>query len=139
MANPTDPQTASSAGESFSLERVLIVDDEPLILLVVAGFLAEHVGECVEAESGAEALNRFQPGAFDLVITDRTMPGMDGLALTREIKQRHPTQKVLLISGVQAQGAYPPPSEGGPDAFLAKPFTRAGIIDCVANLTRTRA
>jgi CheY-like chemotaxis protein len=139
MANPIHPQTASSAGAPFSLKRVLIVDDEPLILLVVAGFLQEHVGECVEAESGAEALNCFQPGAFDLVITDRTMPGMDGLELTREIKQRHPTQKVLLISGVQAQGAYPPPSEGGPDAFLAKPFTRAGLLDCIAKLTRDGA
>ncbi len=117
------------------LNRVLVVDDEPLILLVVAGFLQGHVAECVEAKSGAEALDHFQPGAFDLVITDRTMPGMDGLELTREIKQRHPLQKVMLISGIHSQGAYPSPSDGGPDAFLSKPFTRAGILECVTKLT----
>lgn len=120
----------------MSLNRVLIVDDEPLVLLVVAGFLQEHVAECVEAENGTDALNKFEPGAFDLVITDRTMSGMSGLELTRELKQRHPHQKVLLISGVHSERPYPSPAEGGPDAFLEKPFTRAGLLECVATLTR---
>jgi CheY-like chemotaxis protein len=135
MSDPLPPQPASSGGGRIPVGRVLLVDDEPLILLVLAGFLQEHVSECVEAENGARALALFHPGAFDLVITDKNMPGMDGLQLSREIKKRHPTQKVLLVSGVQSQSAHPPPSDGGPDAFLAKPFTRAGVLECVTRLT----
>ena len=137
MSNPIHPQAASSAGGKFALKRILVVDDEPLILLIVAGFLQDTIEECVEAESAEEALRHFQPGAFDLVITDRTMPGMDGLHLTEEIKKRHPTQKVLMISGMQSPSSLPPPAEGGPDAFLAKPFTRAEILECLAQIVRT--
>jgi CheY-like chemotaxis protein len=135
MSTPIHPQTAPSNEGQFPLGRVLLVDDEPLILLVLNGFLQEHVTECVEAEGGAQALDLFEPGAFELVITDMNMPGMDGLQLTREIKKRHPSQKVLLISGVQSRGTHSAPSAGGPDAFLAKPFTRAGVVECVARLT----
>lgn len=131
MSTPIHPQAASSAGGKFALKRILVVDDEPLILLIVAGFLQDTIEDCVEAESAEEALRHFQPGAFDLVITDRMMPGMDGLHLTQEIKKRHPAQKVLMISGMQSLSSLPPPSEGGPDAFLAKPFTRAGILECL--------
>lgn len=134
MATPIHPQAASSAGGDSAYRRVLIVDDEPLILLIVAGFLQDCIQECVEAGSSEEALSHFQPGAFDLVITDKTMPGMDGLELTREIKKRHPSQPVLMISGVELQYSLPSPAEGGPDAFLAKPFTRAGILACLEQL-----
>lgn len=134
MSDPFHPQPVSPGGGRFTGGRVLLVDDEPLILLVLAGFLQGHVAECVEAESGAQALDLFQSGAFDLVITDKNMPDIDGLQLTREIRKRHPTQKVLLISGVASQSAHPPPSEGGPDAFLAKPFTRAGVLESVERL-----
>ena len=136
MSTPIHPQAASSAGGKFALRRILVVDDEPLILLIVAGFLQDLIAECVEAESGEEALRHFQPGAFDLVITDKTMPGMDGLDLTREIKKRHPSQRVLMISGMQSQNALPPPAEGGPDAFLAKPFTRTEILECLAQMVQ---
>lgn len=135
MSDPVLAHTASPDEGRFSIGRVLLVDDEPLILLVLSGFLQEYVAECVEAESGERALDLFQAGAFDLVLTDKNMPGMDGLRLTHEIKKRHPSQKVLLVSGVQSQDAPPAPSEGGPDAFLAKPFTRAGVLDCVRRLT----
>jgi CheY-like chemotaxis protein len=137
MSSPIHPQAAASAGGEFALQRVLVVDDEPLILLIVAGFLQDSVAECVEAASAEEALRHFQPGAFDLVITDRTMPGMDGLELTREIKKRHPSQRVVLTSGMQSQNALPSPVEGGPDAFLPKPFTRASILDCLAQVLQT--
>jgi CheY-like chemotaxis protein len=137
MSTSIHPQAASSAGGKFALQRILVVDDEPLILLIVAGFLQDSIAECVEAESAEEALRHFQPGAFDLVITDKTMPGMDGLQLTREIKKRHPAQRVLMISGMQPQNALPSPAEGGPDAFLAKPFTRSEILECLAQIVRT--
>jgi CheY-like chemotaxis protein len=134
MPDPIHPQAASSTLGTAARRRVLVVDDEPLILLIVAGFLQDSIEECVEAGSGEEALSHFQPGAFDLVITDKTMPGMDGLALTREIRKRHPSQPVLMISGVELRHSLPPPAEGGPDAFLAKPFTRAGILACLEQM-----
>lgn len=77
---------------------ILIVDDEPLILSAVRMMLS-YEGHIVEAVSDAkEALAVFEPGKFDLVITDYMMPGMKGDALAVAIKNLAPQQPVILLT-----------------------------------------
>ena len=116
--------------------RVLLVDDEPLILLILAGFLEGGPWETVAAKSADEALEKFEPGTFDIVITDRTMPEMDGIQLCSTLKQRQPELRVILISGMPPAAPLPAPESGGPDAFLAKPFTQTSLLDCLAGVLR---
>jgi CheY-like chemotaxis protein len=78
--------------------RILVVDDEPLILSAVRMMLS-YEGHIVEAVSDAtKALAVFEPGKFDLVITDYMMPGMKGDALAIAIKAQAPQQPVILLS-----------------------------------------
>ena len=117
--NPHPPDPLRSA-------KILLVDDEPLILVILCGFLESTAAHVSEASSAEEALKACNHDQFDLVITDRFMAGMDGIELSRTLKQRDPAPKVILISGMNGKFGSEP--ERGPDAFLPKPFTRDELL-----------
>lgn len=80
--------------------RVLLVDDQVLVLRATAGMLREL--EVVTAGSGAEALARLAEGAhFDVIVSDVAMPGMNGAELYAEVRRRYPqlSERFLLLSG----------------------------------------
>jgi CheY-like chemotaxis protein len=80
--------------------RVLLVDDETAVRAVLAEGLADCGFDVVEAENGAAALARLDAGGrFDLLITDLTMPRMDGLTLILEARVRVPALPALLVTG----------------------------------------
>jgi DNA-binding NtrC family response regulator len=108
--------------------RVLVVDDDRAVgmvlasLLTQAGFLSHHV------TSGEAALAALTSRGFDLVLSDVRMPGMDGMELLSEVKQRAPDVPVLLIT---AHGSVPLAVEAmknGAADFLLKPFDRDEIL-----------
>jgi len=82
--------------------RVLFVDDEPNILddlEEIFGYAGQY--EFFTAASGRQALEILQKHDVDLVITDIRMPEMDGLELAGQIRQNHPSVKILFITAVQ--------------------------------------
>ena len=79
--------------------RILVADDDEDIQHLVADAL-EFMGLSVATVgSGIEALSVFIADAFDLVLTDLQMPGMDGFSLARRIKARSPQTPVILMTG----------------------------------------
>jgi two-component system cell cycle sensor histidine kinase/response regulator CckA len=107
--------------------RVLLVDDEQLILNIAETVLREHAFEVLTATSWTDALeivNRDPPP--DLVISDLVMPGMQGPELLDEVKHVAPDTARVLMSG------YGPPMEFTPGIlFLAKPFTPDRLIAAI--------
>lgn len=90
--------TRSSLSASES-KRILIVDDNKMGLSARRAVL-EAVGHTVTtAMSGTEALQLFDAGSFDLVVTDFKMPKMTGVELIAELRQRAPQLPIVLISG----------------------------------------
>lgn len=80
--------------------RVLLVDDQVLVLRATTGMLREL--DVVTATSGAEALGRLAEGShFDAIVSDVSMPGMNGTELYVQVRQRHPhlAERFLLLSG----------------------------------------
>jgi len=79
--------------------RVLVVDDQEIICELIAEYLHSdgHTTAC--AFRGDDALNHFQTGAFDLVITDQAMPAMNGTQLAGAIKKHSPETPVILLTG----------------------------------------
>jgi DNA-binding response OmpR family regulator len=78
--------------------RILIVDDEP-DLTKICVLTLEHYGYKVDAFNNPhEALSRFKPGTYDLVILDIKMPKMDGFELYREIKKKDIKAKVCFLT-----------------------------------------
>ncbi len=81
--------------------RVLVADDEATVRELLRELLSGWGLDVVLAQSGVDALAAFaaDPAAFDIVLTDQTMPGMTGLALAREVTRHRPELPVLLCTG----------------------------------------
>jgi DNA-binding NtrC family response regulator len=81
-------------------KRILVVDDEPMVLFIFEQALKAlgKSNRIVTALSGLEALNEFRKEPFGLVITDLSMPGMDGIELTEAIKALSPNTAVIWIT-----------------------------------------
>ena len=103
--------------------RVLVVEDEPMVREVVTAYLEEDGHRVVTAENGVEGLEQFGKGEFDIVLTDRAMPKMNGDQLAVEIKARRPDMPVVLLTGFGdlMEGGGESPS--GVDVVVGKPFT----------------
>ncbi|MFO1502099.1 MAG: response regulator [Verrucomicrobiota bacterium] len=113
----------------MSNKRIMVVDDEPLVLKSVRMVLI-RAGYAVDvASSGAEALQKLEAGTFDLVVTDWKMPFMKGDIIAREIRKRHPLMPVLLLTGSVLEA---PPS--GFDGVLFKPFSADELREIVTAL-----
>jgi signal transduction histidine kinase len=80
--------------------KVLIVDDDLLVLTGTAALIEDLGHSAIEAQSGAEALLKLGSGLeIDLVITDHAMPNMTGLQLAQSIQEKHPTLPIILATG----------------------------------------
>ncbi len=76
-----------------------MVDDEPMVLELVASQLADIGLEVVTASNGRQALELVTAAAPDLVITDIVMPDMEGMQLLKEISRRRPGVPAIVMSG----------------------------------------
>lgn len=123
-------------GAVFRPLRVLVVEDDPLPRQVVVEYLTGD-GHIVEtAMNGREGLQRFQTGWFDVVVTDRAMPEMNGLDLAAAIKSLAPRKPVIImLSGfgdeIGLAGDLPP----GIDFVLAKPVPLERLREALHLLT----
>ena len=110
--------------------KILLADDEPFVLEIVVKLLLK-AGHTVEtAVDGQCALDVFQRGAFDIVMTDLGMPRLDGLALAKLIKIRAPLQIVVLLTGAGDDGALPP----NVDFVLPKPVGFEALTNVLGHL-----
>lgn len=78
---------------------ILVIDDDQYVRLAMVEMMKSLGYRAVEAESGAQGIALMERDVFDLVITDLSMPGMDGWAVASEIRRRWPTIKVVMITG----------------------------------------
>ena len=104
--------------------RVLLVEDNQVNQIVAATML-EEIGFDVEiANDGLQALEKFQPGKFDLVLMDCQMPNMDGYEATREIRKRESGAElpVLALTANVTEGDIRLCKEAGMDEIITKPF-----------------
>lgn len=104
-----------------------MVDDEPGIAKSLARLLQVHGHETTIANDGLEAWELFEkaPQGWSVLITDIRMPRLDGVNLTRRIREYGSTLHVVLISG---HGEAPDITALSPAVFLAKPFKRAELL-----------
>lgn len=82
-------------------QQILFVDDEPMVLQGLQRILRPLRGEwdMVFAESGAQALELMAGHAFDVIVSDMRMPGINGAELLSEVRRRHPTTVRIVLSG----------------------------------------
>ena len=110
------------------MARVLVVDDEPRICRFVSRALTAH-GHTVETStSGVDALQRAAERAFDLIVLDLLMPGIDGFAVLDSLLAQDSTTRVLVLSAVGDVEAKVQCLRRGAVDYLAKPFAIAELL-----------
>lgn len=105
-------------------ERILVVDDEPLLRDIACRMLESLHYEAISVASGEEALQFLQQESVDLVVLDMMMePGMNGRQTYEEIIKTTPGQKAIIVSGYSASDDVSRALELGAGGFVKKPYT----------------
>jgi two-component system response regulator AtoC len=117
--------------------RVLVVDDEPAVLFTLKEVLAERGHDPVTATGGREALGRLD--GVDVVITDLSMPGMDGLALLAAVRERDASLPVVLLTAHGSEKVAVRAMKAGAYDYAAKPFDIDELVSVVERALEVRA
>ena len=104
-------------------EKILVVDDDDTIRDVVSKMLCRLGFEVSSADSAESGLALFLKNKFDLVITDFSMSGMDGIHLAYYIKEKSPSTQVILMTGHEKEVILSRIRDTAVDQALFKPFT----------------
>jgi len=116
--------------------RLLVVDDEAEIAELMRSMLESAGFEVATAESGAVALELLDAARFDAVISDLRMPDMDGAALWRAVRARHPAlaRRMLFVTGDTLSPEAQQFLDKARSASLDKPFAKGDLLAAVQTL-----
>ncbi|MBT3271211.1 response regulator [Candidatus Poribacteria bacterium] len=115
--------------------RVLLVDDEPLVRELLSEYMAVAEHQVTTASDGAEALEAFAPDSYDLVITDRAMPGLSGDQLATAVKDVSPQTPVIMLTGFGPMMDERPENV---DMVASKPITMEELYTAISKVTAGR-
>ena len=115
-------------------EKILVVDDNNVLLIVISKMLSLLGYEVSSADSGASGLNVFSRSNFDIVLSDYDMPGMDGVAFACSVKQCSPRTRVVIMTGAGKESVFSRKSTAV-DEVISKPFTLAEIDETIQNVS----
>ncbi len=108
--------------------RILVVDDEPNVRLLLAREISDRNHEVVAAADSAEAMEEMGRGDFDVVLTDVRMPGMDGMELTDWIKRTRPDTDVVVMTGYASLESAATAIHLGAFDYLLKPLGEMDLV-----------
>lgn len=109
--------------------RILIVDDEPVVIKSCERILTPEGFTVDTATNGKDAMSRLSSNNYDLVITDLKMPGMDGIELVRWIRNSKPGTGVVIITGYPSQESIKEALGLRILDYLPKPFSPSLLLD----------
>src|SRR5882672_10726804 len=120
--------------------RILIAEDSPVNLLLIERYLKDPVYEIDTACDGAVAFQKFQSGAYDLVLMDLQMPVMDGYAATRtmrawEVEHRKAPTPILALTAHAFQEEREKSLAAGCNAHLIKPIRKPELLEAIRQHT----
>src|SRR5687768_2663754 len=116
--------------------RILLVEDDPGVVLVVSDLLRAEGHEVEAVSDGRAGLQRTQEGNFDLLILDIMLPGMNGVDLCQTVRQQGFEGAILMLT---ARGQVADRVEGlktGADDYLVKPFNPDELLARIEALLR---
>lgn len=111
--------------------RILVVDDEIEMASMIAEELADRGYSVVALASPTEALERLKDEPFDALITDLSMPHVDGIGLLRMSRAFDPSRPVIVITGHAAIDIAIEASAYGAFHYLSKPFSLVRLVELV--------
>jgi signal transduction histidine kinase len=116
--------------------RVLVVDNEPRVAELLADVLVADDRQVMVAFSGEEALSKFEPGGFDVIFCDLSLPGMSGLEVARAARALDPVVATILVTGWGGEGELAGTAGAAVDLTALKPLDVAAIRSLAAEGAR---
>lgn len=116
--------------------KILIIDDDPLILQVMESRLAANSYEVLTAADGKDGLNKARNESPSLIILDVTLPKMDGFRITRLLKldDRYKKIPIMIFTGRAQDEDKRTSIEAGADAFCTKDFEPEKLLKTISDL-----
>ncbi len=108
--------------------KILIVDDDPIVLEVMKSIIASHGFALATAQDGQQALEKLQDDHFSIIITDINMPNMDGMELLRHVKDHYPKIGVIVVTGLSEHYSYIDVINAGAIDYMTKPFESSELL-----------
>ena len=105
------------------MPKIMVVDDEHEICAFLKSFFEERLYEVVTALSGEEALKKIEKERPQVVLLDLKMPGKDGSEVLKELKQRYPKIKVIMVTAVETSDKIELAIKLGADNYITKPLS----------------
>ena len=120
------------------MRSILAVDDSASMRKMVAFTLTSAGFHVVEAVDGQDALDKAQHHAIDLVLTDQNMPRMDGLSLTKKLREnpKFKTTPILILTTESSDQMKMAGRAAGATGWLVKPFDPARLIEVIQKVIR---
>ena len=104
--------------------HVLVADDSATMRkIIIRSLSAVGISSVVEAADGNQAVNLYEPGAFDIVLTDWNMPGKTGLEVIKEIRALDANVPIIMITTEAEKSRVVEAIQAGVSDYLVKPFT----------------
>lgn len=116
------------------MSKILIVDDEPNILLSLEFIFKKEGYKVFIARNGEEALGIIEESEPELVILDIMMPKVDGYEVCKHLKKKHQDTKVIFLTAKSKQQDVQRGLEAGADLYLTKPFSTKDLVSKVKTL-----
>jgi len=137
--NPLNaPNAPNPLNQPHPAPRALIVDDEPDPREVLSRALMAEGYSCATAETAAEALAEIGKAAFDAIVIDYRLPGMNGLELLERVRALRPETATVVITGFGSEETTRKAFLLGADDYLAKPIKLPEFIECVRRAIEKR-
>ena len=137
--NTAEPNSADATPDGKG-ELILVVDDEDSVRRVTRRLLERHGYSVLEAADGISGAAQFaaSPAPIDVVITDLMMPGISGQQLIRILREQTPHARIIAFSGHLSETGLPPDLAAEVQAFIAKPFTSAMLLQTIQRVLHAK-
>lgn len=122
----------SGNGSGGERPRILVVDDEQAVRDLLAKTLTMADYDVDAADDGPSAIEKMRAVAYDLLITELKMPGMDGLSVIREARKLAADLRVIIITGYSTEASAIEAINLGVSGYLTKPFRLPRILAAAA-------
>jgi DNA-binding response OmpR family regulator len=119
--------------------RVLIIEDEPKMLLMLRDGLREHGHTVMTAADGQEGLNLAHENLFDAILLDVLLPNLSGWQVLHELKRSQNPALVLMLTACDGEAEVIAGLDGGADDYLTKPFSFLELLARLRSLERWKS
>lgn len=118
-------------GPEHAVGKILVVDDDEAILILLSEILTQVGYEVSTAQDGGKALRMAQMQSFDLLLTDLVMPDRDGIEVIQSIRKQQPKLRIIAISGAFGGSMLRAAELLGAQATLPKPCTSTHLLTTI--------